>query len=254
MQSSFIFDPNPKLMRDYVRSGQNILLKDASNLSAVLQRLNLNKNYPEILSKASKVKLQKKEDEIYPIDRILDVVRQIPEEPFLRFDFITTLQLDVLFGIVVNDRLIDARLMSDGTLRIIAVITALESIDTGSRVVIEEFDNGLHPSRAEVLIKAIMEIVHRRKLNVLLSTHNPASLNSLDGEWLKDVHVCHWSPTDQSSVLTKLLDIPKVDYLLESKASLGDLITKSIFEKHLQPQFEEVKKAKAMEWLNSLKG
>ncbi|WEJ05894.1 ATP-binding protein [Pseudomonas sp. FJ2-5-13] len=253
MQSSFIFDPNPKLMRDYVRSGQNTLLKDASNLSAVLQGLQIRKDYP-LTSALSKTKPIKKEDEIHPIDRILDVVRQIPEEPFLKFDFIPTLQMDVLFGIIVNDRLIDARLMSDGTLRIIAVITALESIDSGSRVVIEEFDNGLHPSRAEVLIKAIMEIVHRRKLNVLLSTHNPASLNSLDGEWLKDVHVCHWSPADQSSVLTKLLDIPKVDYLLESKASLGDLITKSVFEKHLQPQFEEVKKAKAMEWLNSLKG
>ncbi len=255
MQSSFIFDPNPKLMRDYVRSGQNTLLKDASNLSAVLQGLHLNKNLPEVFRRLRDGKDGKDgKDGDYAIDRILNVVRQIPEEPFLKFDFITTAQMDVLFGIVVDDKTIDARLMSDGTLRIIAVIAALESIGTGSRVVIEEFDNGLHPSRAEVLIKAIMEIVQRRNLNVLISTHNPASLNSLEPEWLKDVHVCHWNPAAKSSMLTRLLDIPKVDYLLESKASLGDLITKSVFEKHLQPRFEEDKKAKAMEWLNRLGG
>ncbi|MGY4816371.1 AAA family ATPase [Pseudomonas chlororaphis subsp. piscium] len=251
MQSSFIFDPNPKLMRDYVRSGQHTLLKDASNLSAVLQRLDWDMKMPELLQSTDK---KQAEGEPFPIERILNVVRQIPEEPFLKFDFVTTQQMDVLFGIVVDKQTIDARLMSDGTLRIIAVITALESIDSGSRVVIEEFDNGLHPSRAEVLINAIMEIVSRRKLNVLISTHNPASLNSLDAEWLKDVHVCHWSPAEKSSVLTRLLDIPKVDSLLESKANLGDLITKSVFEKHLQPRFEEDKKAKAMEWLSRLGG
>lgn len=250
MQSSFIFDPNPKLMRDYVRSGQHTLLKDASNLSAVLQSLYWDMNLPASLLPPGK----KPKDEPYPIERILSVVRQIPEEPFLKFDFVTTQQMDVLFGIVVDEKTIDARLMSDGTLRIIAVITALESIDSGSRVVIEEFDNGLHPSRAEVLIKAIMEIVSRRKLNVLISTHNPASLNCLDAEWLKDVHVCHWDAINKTSVLTRLLDIPKVDSLLESKTSLGDLITKSVFEKHLQPRFEEDKKAKAIEWLSRLGG
>lgn len=242
MQTSFVFDPSPKLMRDYVRSGQNILLKDASNISAILHNL----HYSKEVSKDTEAK--------HAIDNILDVVRQVPEEPFLSFNFITTLQRDVLFGISDGDRVIDARLISDGTLRIIAVITALESIDKGSRVVIEEFDNGLHPSRAEILIKSIMEIVQRRKLNVLLSTHNPASLNSLDTDWLENVYICHWDTQNKTSVLTKLLNIPKVDYLLESTGALGDLVTKSVFEKHLQPQFEENKKAKAMEWLKKLEG
>ena len=44
--------------------------------------------------------------------------------------------------------LVDARLLSDGTLRMLAVVTALETVPTGSRIIIEEFDNGLHPSRA----------------------------------------------------------------------------------------------------------
>ncbi|WP_374978929.1 ATP-binding protein [Pseudomonas solani] len=238
IQSSFVFDPNPKLMRDYVRVGQNILLKDGSNISAVLQNI-------------AATELDKKSKN-HSIANILRIVTQVPEEPFADFEFIQTRQHDTIFAIKSGERIVDARLISDGTLRVLAVITALESIPRGSRVVIEEFDNGLHPSRAELLISAIREIVKRRELNILLSTHNPASLNSLDNDWLQNVHVCHWDDLHSTSKLTKLLEIPKVDSLLES-GNLGDLVTRSIFEKHLQPQFSEDKKAKALDWLEKLK-
>lgn len=236
LQSSFVIDPSPKSMRNYVRIGQDSLLKDGSNISAVLDGL-------ETFVKDGKASLE----------NILKVVRQIPEEPFLKFDFARTVQNDVLFGIKLGERLVDARLISDGTLRIIAVVTALETISEKSRVVIEEFDNGLHPSRAHVLINAIKEIVTRRKLNVMLTTHNPASLNSLDGVWLKNVHVCYWDADEDTSKLVSLLKIPKVDYLLESASGLGDIVTKSIFDKHLKPGFEDNKKAEALSWLEQLK-
>ncbi|HCE6866808.1 TPA: ATP-binding protein [Pseudomonas aeruginosa] len=235
LQSSFVFDPSPKLMREYVRSGQNTLLKDGSNISAVLQGL------------------KERPDGDAALENILKVVRQIPEEPFLEFNFIKTLQNDVLFGIQSGGRVIDARLISDGTLRIIAVVTALETIASGSRVVIEEFDNGLHPSRAAILIGAIKEVVIRRRLNVLLTTHNPATLDSLDKDWLAHVYICYWSPPDDTSILVNLLEIPKVDSLLESNSSLGDLVSRSVFEKHLQPKFEDSRKSKALEWLERLK-
>ncbi|NWD04116.1 AAA family ATPase [Pseudomonas gingeri] len=234
LQSSFVFDPNPKLMRDYTRVGQNVLLKDGSNISAVLYSM------------------QSSEGEPSTLENVLSVVRQLPEEPFLEFDFVTTSQHDVLLAINSGSNAIDARLISDGTLRAMAVITALESINNGSRVVIEEFDNGLHPSRAAILIEAIGEIVARKKLNILLSTHNPASLNSLTTEWLEKVHVCHWDSESQSSKLVKLLDIPDVDSLLESNGGLGDLVTRSVFEKHLSPKFPESKKKIAKDWLERL--
>lgn len=233
LQSSYVFDPSPKMMRDYCRLGQNVLLKDGSNISAVLYMMSVQKD------KSS-------------LQRILDVLRQIPEEPFLEFGFVLTTQHDVLLKLKSGDVDVDARLISDGTLRALAVLVALESIPDGSRVVIEEFDNGLHPSRAEVLLEAIRSIVDRKKHNILLSTHNPASLNSLSAEWLANVHVCYWSPELKSSCLVALLDIPKVDSLLEAKGGLGDLVTKSVFETHLAPRFAENKKEKAKEWLRRL--
>lgn len=234
LQSSFVFDPSPRLMRDYVRQGQNVLLKDGSNISAVLYAMSKSDAVPS------------------PLENVLSVVRQIPEEPFLEFGFVVTTQHDVLLTLKSGSFPVDARLISDGTLRAMAVVVALESISNGSRVVIEEFDNGLHPSRAEVLLDAIRKIVERKKLNILLSTHNPASLNSLNAEWLKNVHVCHWDEIKESSQLTRLLDIPDVDSLLESNGGLGDLVTKSVFEKHLAPRFEESKKQIAMDWLRRL--
>lgn len=235
LQAAFVFDPNPKLMRDYVRIGQNVLLKDGSNISAVLHALSEDTEKSDALN------------------RILETIRQVPEEPFLSFGFTQTKQHDVLFGINSDGRFIDARIISDGTLRTIAVIAALETIKPGSRVIIEEFDNGLHPSRAELLIGAIKEIITRRNLYVLLTTHNPATMDSLDNEWLSNVHVCHWSFAEKTAKLAKLLHIPKIDRLLESGTGLGDLVTRSIFEKHLQPKFEETRKEKALEWLKGLK-
>lgn len=234
LQSSFVFDPNPKLMREYVRSGQNILLKDGSNVSAILQYLGEQVSGQEL-------------------NNILSVVRQIPEEPFIEFGFTKTLQHDVLFHIKAGDRIIDARLISDGTLRAIAVVTALESIAPLSRVIIEEFDNGLHPSRAKILIDAIKEVIERRKLFVLLTTHNPATMDSLDKTWLSHVNICYWDSERGTAKLTGLLDVPHVDSLLESNASLGDLVSRSVFERHLQPLYSEEKKAKAREWIGRLK-
>lgn len=233
LQSSYVFDPNPKMMRDYSRLGQNILLKDGSNISAVLHMMSSQKDTGAL-------------------EKILGVLRQIPEEPFLEFGFSVTSRHDVLLTLNSGGDSVDARLISDGTLRALAVIVALESIPNGSRVVIEEFDNGLHPSRAEVLLEAIREIVERKKHNILLSTHNPASLNSLSAEWLANVHVCYWNSASKSSCLVPLLNIPQVDSLLEAKGGLGDLVTRSVFEAHLAPRFAEDKKDKAKEWLRRL--
>ena len=69
--------------------------------------------------------------------------------------------------------LIDARLLSDGTLRMLAVVTALETVPARSRIIIEEFDNGLHPSRARLLVQKLDEAGKRRRLNVLVTTRNP---------------------------------------------------------------------------------
>ncbi|BBH39577.1 hypothetical protein myaer102_21110 [Microcystis viridis NIES-102] len=43
----------------------------------------------------------------------------------------------------------------------------------------EEIDNGVHPSRADNLVKQIREIALERKLRVLITSHNPALLDAV---------------------------------------------------------------------------
>ena len=54
-----------------------------------------------------------------------------------------------------QERSQSAGLLSDGTLRVLAIAAALLSVQEGSTVVIEEVDNGIHPSRARQLLETM---------------------------------------------------------------------------------------------------
>jgi predicted ATPase len=236
LHASFVFDPVPRNMRAYERVGQRILLRDGSNLSSVLYALQ-----------------QGDETGQATLQRILERIRQLPEEPFLGFDFIVTRQQDILlaFKETEDGPPLDARVMSDGTLRRLAVLTALETVEPQSRIIIEEFDNGLHPSRVGVLADALWDCAKRRRLNVLATTHNPATLNALDAEQLAGVVLCFWDGEQAASRLMPLLEVPRADVLFE-QGQLGDLVTRNIVERHLAPRFTESQRHKALEWLDSL--
>lgn len=235
LNAAFVFDPTPRLMREYERMGQNVLQKNGSNLSSVLHSLK-----------------QGSEEKQATLSRILELIRQLPEEPFREFDFVETRARDVLLGLKREDgTFTDARSLSDGTLRALAILTALETVPENSRIVIEEMDNGIHPSRIKILVDAVWECSHRRKLNIMVTTHNPATLDSLDSEQLKAVVLCYLDSESHASKLMPLSELPRVESLLE-QGRLGDLVTRRLLEKHLLPNFEEFQRNKAKEWLESL--
>jgi ABC-type branched-subunit amino acid transport system ATPase component len=235
LNAAFVFDPTPRLMREYERMGQSVLQKNGSNLSSVLHTLKLGSDEKQQV-----------------LGKILNLIRQLPEEPFKEFDFVETRARDVLFGLKREDgTFTDARSLSDGTLRALAILTALETVPEKSRIVIEEMDNGIHPSRIKILVDAVWECSHRRKLNILVTTHNPATLDSLDSEQLKAVVLCYRDSESHASKLMPLSGLPRVESLLE-QGRLGDLVTRRVLEKYLLPNFEEIKKSKALEWLESL--
>lgn len=236
LRSSFVFDPNPKLMRTYERIGNNILSRDGANLSAVLYAL----------SKGN-------EKERQTLNRLLNWIKQLPEEPYQDLDFVTTPLSDVIFGFKEDNQesIIDARMLSDGTLRCLAVLTAIETVAPDSRVVIEEFDNGLHPSRVHILMEAIADCCKRRKLNILVTTHNPATLNALQPEQLDGVVLCAWISEQQAFKLVRLSDLPRYDELLE-RGRLGDLITRRVIDQYLAPGLEKARREKALAWLQKL--
>jgi predicted ATPase len=130
---------------------------------------------------------------------------------------------------------IEAKRLSDGTLRCLAIITALLSKESGSMVLIEEVDNGIHPNRAKGLIEAISDIAKERNIDVLITTHNPALLNAIGREELVGVVVCYRDVETGSSEFVQLLDIEKYPELM-AKGRLGDLLTKDELTKAIKSE------------------
>ena len=242
LRSSYIFDPQPKAMREYARiESDPQLLRSGANLSSVLFALS------ELDDEANG-----------ELQRITDIVRQIPEEPFARIGFEETSLGDVMAGFVPDEkgqtngrRLVDARILSDGTLRMLAIVTALETVPELSRIVIEEFDNGLHPSRAKMLVRALSETAGRRNLNVVVTTHNPAFMDALDESQMEGVLICHGDESGGGSRVTRLGDMD-IAGTLGLRGGLGDFVTRGALEAHLAPDFSEKRAKEAREWLASL--
>lgn len=237
LKSSFVFDPSPKMIRGYERIGNKILQKDGSNLSAALYDLYNNS-----------------EDNGDKLNRLISWIKQVPEEPFDSVEFVTTKLNDVILAFKYGGpkpRLVDARLLSDGTLRCLAVLTALETAQEHSRVIIEEFDNGLHPTRVGVLAGAIRECCERRNINVLVTTHNPATLDALDEKQLSGVVTCSWDQSNKAFRLVELQNIPRHAELFE-RGRLGDLVTRRVIEQYLAADAEDERKKQLNAWLETL--
>ncbi|OYD92072.1 ATPase [Nostoc sp. 'Peltigera membranacea cyanobiont' 210A] len=219
IKNILILNPIPSKMRDYSRLSDT-LEGDASNIAGVLAGL---------------TEEQKAEVELTLSEYIKDFpegdIQKVWAEKVGRFgtDAMLYCQEEWKPGHITE---IDARTMSDGTLQFIAIITALLTRPEGSQLVIEEIDNGLHPSRAELLVRILREIGSKRKIDILLTTHNPALLDALGPEIVPFVVVAHRDSETGESKLTLLEDIENLPLLLAS-GTLGKLATKGAIEKSL---------------------
>lgn len=168
---------------------------------------------------------------------ILGFIQSLPEQDIAGISFLeeprggVMVKLTETFGAQTRDY--DASLLSDGTLRVLSIAAAMLSAPEDSLVVIEEIDNGVHPSRARHLLKNIRDIAERRRLRVLLSTHNPALLDALPDSALPDVVFCYREPKDGSSRLLRLQDAPDYPELI-AQDSLGALVTSGALERFVK--------------------
>ena len=152
-------------------------------------------------------------------------------------------------GVGAVPRRCDASLLSDGTLRVLAIAAAMLSAPEGSLVVIEEIDNGVHPGRARHLLAQIRHIAEQRQLRVLLSTHNPALLDALPDDAVLDVVFCYRDPQDGSSRLARLSDVPDYSERL-AQGRLGHLLTSGIMDRFIKHNpGPQGRKQQALQWL-----
>ncbi|MEM8642417.1 MAG: ATP-binding protein [Cyanobacteria bacterium P01_G01_bin.54] len=229
-------EPEPHVMRSHGYADHPLLDKHGENLSGILYQLCRDQNKKT---------------------KILDFIESLPEQDIKDIDFYETghgevmLKLTETFGDV--ETIYDVTTLSDGTLRVLAIAAAIFSAPKQSLVIIEEIDNGIHPSRIKTLFAKINTIAQERQLRILTTSHNPALLDSLPDEAGPDAVFCYRSPEDGSSKLVRLRDIR--DYVeLMVQGSVGHLMTHGILERFVKyhPEPEE-KRRRALEWLKKMR-
>lgn len=236
LRNIVFLDPRPAQMRDYEYAGDKHLKEDGSNLSAVIYQLCQNPAGKQAL---------------------LDFIRSLPEQDITDIQFIETPRQDVMVSLEETfgeqQRFVDAPLLSDGTLRVLAVGAALLSAPEGALLIIEEVDNGVHPSRADVLVRQIRDLASQRQLRVLMTSHNPALLDALPDEALADVLCCYRDPQQGDSRLVRLGDMERYSELV-AQGPLGQLMTRKVLERFLKDDTSpEQRRDAALAWLKELK-
>jgi AAA15 family ATPase/GTPase len=91
-------------------------------------------------------------------------------------------------------------------------------------LVIEEVDNGLHPSRARLLLNMLKKESAERGVDILVTTHNPALLDELAREHLQDVVMAHRGGHQGTTTLVPLEDVSHLSKLF-AWASLGEIVS-----------------------------
>lgn len=213
----FLLDPIPHAMRQYVPARDNRLRRQADNLSAVLGRLlDHEVVYEHLMAMVSRLSENR-------------VVSMATEQSSL--GDLMLVQREVVGGVEAT---VPARLMSDGTLRILAILAALleTSVDpaptalvegAATTLVIEEIENGLHPSQAAVMVERVLEESRAQGVHTLATTHSPAMLDALTGADHEGVVVCVRDDEGWTR-LHQLTELPNY-FSVVTAGTLGDAAT-----------------------------
>ncbi|MZP30912.1 AAA family ATPase [Heliobacterium undosum] len=220
LSNIFVLDPFPKRMGNYTPLSKD-LANDASNIAGVLAG-RADKDAIERLLSSYASRLPECE------------IKRVWTKTVGEFKSDAMLYCEEQWS---PDRIItlDPRGMSDGTLRFLGILTALLTKPSGSQIVIDEVDNGLHPSRAGLLLTVLKEIGQKRNIDVLVTTHNVALLNELGPELIPFVMVAHRESKSGLSKLSLLEEIEQFPKLLAS-GPLGFIVSKGRIEHALRQE------------------
>jgi predicted ATPase len=225
LSTIFVLDPIPSLMRDFSTLSET-LESSGSNLAGLIAAM-----APDAKRKFEGT-LQR-------------YVKDLPEKDIVKVyaERVGKLKTDALLYCEERWRsgsqpvLVDSRGMSDGTLRFLAIITALMTRPEGSLLIVEEIDNGLHPSRSGALMKVLTNLSTERSIDIIVTTHNPSFLNACGPEMLPFIIIATREGESGASSLHPLDNLQGLDKMLAT-ADLGTLSEQGYLERALQREVD----------------
>jgi predicted ATPase len=232
LQNFLVVKPVAHAMRGYSHMMDRTMRADGANVSSVLHQL---------CEQGHK-------------SAVLDFVRALPEQDIIDVKFVHT-ELDHVM-VQIQERIgpklcwSEAAVLSNGTLRALAIAGAVLSVEPGSTLVIEDVDNGVHPSRIGRILDLIRREAERRELRVLITTHNPALLDAIPDQELAHVVACYRDPDRGDSRFIELGDMDRFPDLV-ARGSLGEVVTKGLLERFLK-QTPEQRDTPNRIWIESL--
>ncbi len=221
LQRIFVFDPIPSHMRQYAALSDTLAM-DGSNVAGVLAGL----------TKENKASVE---------DTLTHYLQALPEQDITRVwaETVDKFKRDAMLYCSEDwgqdaPYEMDARAMSDGSLRYLAIVVALLTLETGSLLVIEEVDNGLHPARAKTLLDMLCELGRKRQIDIIITTHNPALLDATGTSLVSYVTVVHRNSRGHSclKLLEDINSLPK----MMAGGTLGWLATGGQIESALKTE------------------
>jgi predicted ATPase len=190
LKNIIVLDPVPQNMRDYTRMSDYDLRVNCDNISSVMRHM-------------CKDKKNKQE--------LLEIICDLPENEVSDIEFIETKIDDVIFALkekyINSTELVDARKLSDGTLRCIAMVVAALVTAPNSILIMEEVDNGIHPGRVEKLMDSLMHIGRERNIDIIVTTHNAMLMNRYKKDQLVGVSVVYRETEKGTSKFISFVDM-----------------------------------------------
>ena len=234
LSSILIIDPKPDVIRDsgYVSMDIKHMDKSGANLSGVLYNLFTDENKKQAIVK---------------------LLQELPEHSIIGIDFHKTDRKEVRLYVTEKfqnqEFQVPLELLSDGTVRLLAVLASALSLDEGGLMVIEELDTSLHPSKVARLLNLLENIAKDKKIRLLVTSHNPTLMDAVPVKNMSAVVLCYREKVTGFSKLIRVIDIPESPGLL-ARESLGSLVSKRALEKVLktQKEREKLKDQLYLEW------
>lgn len=138
-------------------------------------------------------------------------------------DFVETGLGGVMIRLIeTTDVAVSAAVLSDGVLRLLALVAALLTVPRNSLLLIDELGAGLPPPGIELLVQLFEEMVTERKIQVIATSGSPLVMLTMSELTLGNTVVIGRHPSSGGTVMRRLKDLDRWSDLKERRR-LSDL-------------------------------
>ena len=196
-------DLSPDRMRQPAFPGQTVLGDSGENLPTVLKEICADDRRKKTLAEWTQA--------LTPMD-VHDF--EFPTDP-------TTGRVQLVL-VERNGSRVSAYSASDGTLRFLAMLAALLGTNPARLYVFEEIDNGIHPSRQQLLMDLIEGQTAKGNYQVVTTTHSPDLIELVGDNTFESMSVVCRIPETDDAEIRAVAELPNASKLRRSQG-LGRL-------------------------------